>query len=261
MIDPAARIDPDAMLAPDVTVGPWTIVGPGVEIGAGTRIGAHCVLKGPMRIGRDNRVAPFCTLGDDPQDKKFDGSVATRLEIGDRNTFREYCSVNRGTPHGGGVTRVGDDNWIMAYCHIAHDCHIGNRTIFANNSTLAGHVEIGDHAILGGFTGVHQFCRVGESSFTAIAAVIVKDVPPFVMVEGNTARARAINREGLRRRGFAPPLIETIKRAYRILYRSGLRLEAALTELEPLAAEHPEVARFVAFIRASRRGIVRCRRD
>jgi UDP-N-acetylglucosamine acyltransferase len=259
MIDPTARIHPRAMLASDVVVGPWTIIGEGVEIGAGSQIGAHCMVTGPTRMGENNRISPFCSIGEDPQDKKFVPGTPTRLEMGNGNTIREYCSINRGTPGGGGVTTLGDDNWIMAYCHIAHDCHVGNHTIFANNATLAGHVEIGDYAILAGFTGVHQFCRLGESSFTAISAVIVKDVPPYVMVEGNTARARAINREGLRRRGFDPATIEVVKRAYKTLYRQGLTVEKALEELAPLAAEHNAIRRFVEFIATSTRGIVRSR--
>jgi len=259
LIHPSAIVDAGARLGAGVEVGPWTVIGKGVEIGDGSVIGAHCMLKGPTRIGRENRIYSFCSIGEDPQDKKFKGDVPVRLEIGDRNTIREYCSINRGTPGGGGITSVGNDNWIMSYCHIAHDCHIGNNTIFANNATLAGHVEIADYAILGGFTGVHQFCRVGESSFTAISAVIVKDVPPFVMAEGNTARARAINREGLKRRGFEPATIEAIKRAYKTLYRQGLLLEQALEQLAEPAREFPEVARLVDFIRASRRGIVRSR--
>lgn len=259
MIDSSARVHPSAQLAPDVEIGPWTLIGEGVEIGAGTSIGPHCVIKGPTRIGAYNRIYSHCSIGEDPQDKKFAPATPTRLEIGDHNTIREYCSINRGTPGGGGVTTLGHHNWIMAYCHIAHDCHIGNHTIFANNATLAGHVEIGDYAILAGFAGVHQFCRIGESSFTAISAVVVKDVPPFVMAEGNTARARAINREGMRRRGLTPEVIEAVKRAYRILYRMKLTTERALEELAPLAAEFPEVARFVEFVRLSTRGIVRCR--
>lgn len=258
MIDPSARVHPGAVLAADVTVGPWTIIGDGVEIGAGSEIGAHCVVTGPTRMGSNNRISPFCSVGEAPQDKKFVPGTPTRLEIGNGNTIREYCSINRGTPGGGGVTRLGDDNWIMAYCHIAHDCQVGNHTIFANNATLAGHVEIGDYAILAGFTGVHQFCRIGESSFTAISAVIVKDVPPYVMVEGNTARARAINREGLRRRGFDPATIELVKRAYKILYRQGLTVDKALEEISSLAADDV-IRRFVDFIAKSERGIVRCR--
>lgn len=257
MIDPSAKIDPGAQLAAHVEVGPWTSIGPGVEIGAGTRIGSHCVIKGPTRIGRDNRVFAFCSLGEDPQDKKFSGAGESRLEIGDRNTIREYCSINRGTPQGGGLTRMGDDNWLMAYCHIAHDCKVGNHTVFANNATLAGHVEIHDYVILGGFTGVHQFCRMGESSFSAIAAAVVRDVPPYVIVNGNSAIPRSINREGLKRRGFSPESIAALKRAYRTLYRQGNSLEDALKLLEAERDAFPEVARLLDFVRSSVRGIVR----
>jgi len=257
LIDPSAKIDPGAQLAAHVEVGPWTSIGPGVEIGAGTRIGSHCVIKGPTRIGRDNRVFAFCSLGEDPQDKKFSGAGESRLEIGDRNTIREYCSINRGTPQGGGLTRMGDDNWLMAYCHIAHDCKVGNHTVFANNATLAGHVEIHDYVILGGFTGVHQFCRMGESSFSAIAAAVVRDVPPYVIVNGNSAIPRSINREGLKRRGFSPESIAALKRAYRTLYRQGNSLEDALKLLEAERDAFPEVARLLDFVRSSVRGIVR----
>lgn len=260
MIDPTARIHPDARLDHKVTVGPWSVIDEGVEIGAGSAVGAHVVVRGPTRIGRDNKIFSFCSIGEDPQDKKFIADADSRLEIGDRNVIREYCSINRGTPRGGGVTTLGNDNWIMAYCHIAHDCHVGNNTVFANNSTLAGHVELGDHVILGGFTGVHQFCRLGESSFTAIASIVVKDIPPFMMVEGNTARVRAINREGLRRRGFSPQVIEALRRAYKILYRQGHTLARALEELGDLASEFEQVRQLTEFVKVSERGIVRCRR-
>lgn len=245
------------MLGAEVEIGPWTWIGAGVEIGERTRIGSHVVIKGPTSIGCDNRIYPYCSLGDDPQDKKFTGSGESSLEIGDGNTIREYCSINRGTPLGGGVTRLGDDNWIMAYCHIAHDCKVGSHTVFANNATLAGHVEIHDHVILGGFTGVHQFCRLGESSFSAIAAIIVRDVPPFVIVNGNTARPRSINREGLKRRGFSAEAIAALKRCYKTLYRQGRTLDEALALLEVERASCVEVARLLDFIRASARGIVR----
>lgn len=257
MIDPSARVEPGAIIAPDVEIGPWCWIGAGVEIGAGSKVGAYTVIKGPTRIGCDNRIFSHCSLGEDPQDKKFDGSGESRLEIGDRNTIREYCSINRGTPLGGGVTRVGNDNWIMAYCHIAHDCQVGNFVVFANNATLAGHVEIHDYVILGGFTGVHQFCRMGESSFSAIAAIIVRDVPPYVIVNGNSARPRTINREGLKRRGFSAEAIATLKRAYRTLYRQGLTLDEALRTLEGERADSVEVARLLDFVRSSKRGIVR----
>lgn len=257
MIDSSAKVDAGAQLAADVEVGPWTYIGPGVEIGAGTRIGSHCIVKGPTRIGRDNRVFAFCSIGEDPQDKKFSGAGASQLEIGDRNTIREYCSINRGTPQGGGLTRLGDDNWLMAYCHIAHDCTVGNHTVFANNATLAGHVEIHDYVILGGFTGVHQFCRMGESSFSAIAAAVVRDVPPYIIVNGNSAEPRSINREGLKRRGFSAESIAALKRAYRTLYRQGNSLEDALKLLEVERDAFPEVARLLDFVRSSVRGIVR----
>ncbi|MGE3845447.1 MAG: acyl-ACP--UDP-N-acetylglucosamine O-acyltransferase [Gammaproteobacteria bacterium] len=257
MIDPSARVDAGAVLASDVEIGPWCWIGDGVQIGAGTRVEAHTVIKGPTSIGRDNHIFSHCSLGEDPQDKKFSGSGESRLEIGDRNTIREYCSINRGTPLGGGVTRLGNDNWVMAYCHIAHDCQVGNFTVFANNATLAGHVEIEDYVILGGFTGVHQFCRIGQSSFSAIATIIVRDVPPYVIVNGNTAKPRCINREGLKRRGFAPEAIATLKRAYRTLYRQGHTLEEALELLEAERDDSVEVARLLDFIRASKRGIVR----
>ncbi len=257
MIDASAIIHPEAKIGANVTIGPWTTIGAGVEIGDGCWIGPHVVLRGPTRIGRNNKIYQFCSIGDDPQDKKFEPVVDSTLEIGDNNVIREYCSINRGTPHGGGRTTLGNDNWIMAYCHIAHDCHVGNHTIFANNSTLAGHVEIHDYVILGGFTGVHQFCRMGEGSFSAIAAIIVKDVPPFVMVEGNTARARAVNREGLKRRGIDAEVIADVKRAYKTLYREGLGLNEALAKLVDNPKNPPQVLQFVEFIECSERGIVR----
>lgn len=258
MIDPSAQIDPRADIGEGVEIGPWVSIGPDVSIGAGSRIEAHCVLRGPTRIGAGNHIFPFCSIGDHPQDKKYTpGRGESRLVIGDGNTIREYCSINRGTPGGGGVTSIGNDNWIMAYCHIAHDCHVGNHTVFANNTTLAGHVDIEDHVILGGFTGIHQFCRMGEGSFSAIAAVIVRDVPPFVIVKGNTARPRSINSIGLRRRGFDSETIATVKRCYRALYRQGWRLEQALAEIERESAECVPARAMLEFIRASSRGIVR----
>lgn len=257
MIDPTAIIHSDAIIGPNVSIGPWSQVGANVEIGANSTIGSHVVLKGPTRIGANNKIYHFCSIGEDPQDKKFDQATNSTLVIGEGNVIREYCSINRGTPHGGGVTSLGDDNWIMAYCHIAHDCHVGNHTIFANNSTLAGHVEIHDFVTLGGFTGVHQFCRMGARSFSAIAAIIIKDVPPFVMVEGNTARARAINREGLKRGGMNIETITALKRAYKTLYRQGLALQEAMRELEDQATGVPEIRLMVDFIEGSERGIVR----
>lgn len=258
MIDPRADVAAGARIAADVEIGPWTIIGPEVEIGAGTRIEAFSVIKGPTVIGPGNHIYSFCSIGEDPQDKKFDPrSGDSRLEIGRGNIIREYCSINRGTPGGGGVTRIGDDNWIMAYCHIAHDCQIGQRTVFANNSTLAGHVEIHDHVILGGFTGVHQFCRMGEGSFSAIAAVVVRDVPPFTMVKGNHAQPRCLNSIGLRRRGYDATTLASLKRCYRALYREGRRLEEALPVLEAEASHCAPARTMLDFIRTSARGIVR----
>ena len=256
MIDARAIVSSGARIDDDVTVGPWCVIEGEVEIGAGTVLGSHVVIKGPTTIGRGNRIHPFCVIGGDPQDKKY-GGEATRLEIGEGNTIREHTTINRGTVQGGAVTRLGDDNWIMANVHIAHDCSVGNHTVFANNSALAGHVAIEDHVILGGYAGVHQFCRVGAYSFAAIAAVIVKDVPPYMIVAGNTATARALNREGLKRHGFSARTIETLKRAYKILYRQNLTVADALLELKDLAAESEEVQRLVDFVAASERGVVR----
>lgn len=256
MIHPTALVHPGARLGANVSVGPYTIIGEHVEIGDNTRIGPHVVIEGHTRIGRDNEIFQFCSLGAVPQDKKYDAEP-TRLEIGDRNTIREYCSFNIGTSQDLGVTRLGDDNWIMAYVHVAHDCVVGDHTIFANNATLAGHVEVGDWAILGGFTGVHQFGRVGAHSFCGVGTVLLQDLPPFVTVAGNPAKPHGINSEGLKRRGYSAPGIAAIKRAYRALYRSGLTLDEAREQVSVIAAEAPEVQPFLDFIRASGRGIVR----
>lgn len=240
-----------------MAIGPYSVIGPGVKIDAGTDIASHVVIKGPCQIGRDNRIFQFCSIGDDPQDKKFRGEHDSTLEIGDGNVIREYCSINRGTSGGGGTTRIGNHNWIMGYVHVAHDCHVGNHTIFANNATLAGHVRVDDYAILGGFTGIHQYCHVGKHSFSAIASVIVKDVPPYILVSGNTARPTGLNREGLKRHGFCNGDIDTLRRAYRIVYREGLLLKDAVAELASLIPECEAVADFRTFIEASERGIVR----
>lgn len=256
MIDPRAAVDPSAELTEDVTIGPFAVVGAGVRIGAGTRVGAHAVVQGPTRIGRDNQIHAFASVGTDPQDKKYAGENS-RLEIGDGNTIREFVTINRGTAGGGGVTRIGDDNWIMAYVHIAHDCLIGSHTIFANNATLAGHVTVQDHAILGGFTLVHQFCRLGAHCFTAMGSAINRDVPPFMMVAGHMATPRGINTEGLRRRGFGSNRLAAIRRAYKTLYRSGLRLEQARERLGAEGADNPDIDELVRFIADSQRSIVR----
>lgn len=256
MIHPTAVIDPAARLAEDVSVGPYSVIGTDVIIGAGTEIGPHVVLNGPARIGCQNRIFQFASIGDAPQDKKYAGEL-TRLEIGDRNTIREFVTINRGTTQDEGVTRVGDDNWIMAYVHIAHDCRIGNQTIFANNASLAGHVSVGDYAILGGFTLVHQFCAIGAHSLTAFGSGISKDVPPYVTVGGSPARAHGLNMEGLRRRGFSEESRKALRRAYRTLYRESLSLQDALAALREQAESCAEVGLLVEFLEQQSRGIVR----
>ncbi|NMG55360.1 acyl-ACP--UDP-N-acetylglucosamine O-acyltransferase [Aromatoleum aromaticum] len=256
MIHPTAIVHPGAALGANVVIGPYSIIGEHVEIGDNTRIGPHVVVEGRTRIGRDNEIFQFCSIGAAPQDKKYDDEP-TRLEIGDRNTIREFCTFNVGTSQDAGVTRVGSDNWVMAYVHIAHDCEVGDHTIFANNATLAGHVHVGDWAILGGFTGVHQFVRVGAHSFCGVGTVLLQDLPPFVTVAGNPAKPHGINSEGLRRRGFSAEGIAAIKRAYRALYRSGLSFDEARTRVGEIAADHSEVAPFGAFLSASPRGVVR----
>ena len=257
MIHPTAIIHPDASVHAGVRIGAYSVIGADVRIGRATEIGPHVVINGPTVIGEQNRFFQFCSIGADPQDKKYQGEDQSLLEIGSGNTVREYVSINRGTAAGGGKTVIGDNNWIMAYAHIAHDCQVGNNTVFANHVTLAGHVSIDDFAILGGFTGVHQFCHVGSYSFSAIASVIVKDVPPYVLVAGNTARPTGLNREGLKRNGFDPATITLLRRAYRILYRDGLGLKEALAALEAPARESERVRLLKTFIAASERGIVR----
>ena len=256
MIHATALVDPAARLGSNVRIGAYSIIGPHVEIGDNTEIGPHVVIQGHSRIGRDNRIFQFCSLGEVPQDKKYAGEP-TRLEIGDRNTIREFCTFNLGTAQDKGVTRIGDDNWIMAYVHIAHDCQVGNKCTFANNASLAGHVTVDDWAILGGFTGVHQFCRIGAHVMTAVSTVILQDVPPYLMAAGNTAQPYGINVEGLKRRGFSADALLSLKRAYRILYKSGLRLEEARAKLVEAAQTQPEIQLFVDFLDLSRRGIIR----
>ncbi|MDA8389992.1 MAG: acyl-ACP--UDP-N-acetylglucosamine O-acyltransferase [Gammaproteobacteria bacterium] len=256
MIHPQAIIDRGARLGPGVEIGPFSIIGPEVEIGEGCWIGPHVVIKGPTRIGRSNRIYQFCSIGEDPQDLKFQGERST-LEIGDHNAFREYCTVSRGTDGGGGVTRIGHHNFFMANVHVAHDCQVGSHTIFANVASLAGHVTVDDYAILGGFTGVHQFCRIGAHCMTAGGSVVIQDIPPYTMVAGNTARPYGINITGLKRRGFTPEAVTAIKRAYKLVYKSGLRLEDAIAEIKRMHAAHPEVGRLVEFLGHEGRGIVR----
>ncbi|ARU31034.1 acyl-[acyl-carrier-protein]--UDP-N-acetylglucosamine O-acyltransferase [Sulfuriferula sp. AH1] len=256
MIHETAIIHLGAQLGTNVSIGPYSIIGEHVQIGDGTTVAAHAVIHGHTTIGRDNRIFQFCSLGEIPQDKKYAGEP-TRLEIGDRNIIREFCTFNVGTIQDVGVTRVGNDNWIMAYVHLAHDCQVGNNTIFANNASLAGHVHVGDYAILGGFTGVHQFCKIGAHVMTGISSVVFKDIPPYVMAAGQPAAPHGLNSEGLKRRGFSAAALAGLKRAYKILYREGLSFSEAQTRLAELVAEVPEVALISDFLAQSERGIIR----
>ena len=256
MIHPQAIVDPGAKIGKNVDIGPFSIIGPGVEIGDDTWIGPHVVINGPTRLGTKNRIYQFCSLGEAPQHLGYKGEP-TRLEIGDRNIIREYCTFNRATVAGGGVTRLGHDNFVMAYCHVAHDCRVGNHTIFANGTSLAGHVVIEDYVIFGGFTMVHQFCRIGAYTMTGISTVTFKDIPPYLLVAGNTAVPHGLNIRGLKRRQFSVAAIESLRRAYKTVYKSGLRLEEALAQLAQSAGESAEVNHFLQFIKASERGIIR----
>ena len=256
MIDPRAVVDPGAELEDGVEVGPFAVIGAGVKIGKGTKVGPHVVIRGPSRIGCDNRIYQFASIGEDPQDKKYAGE-ATRLEIGDRNKIREFTTIHRGTVQDESVTAIGSDNLLMAYTHVAHDCRIGNHTIMANAASLGGHVHIGDWAILGGFSIVHQFCRIGSHCFTAMGSAIAKDVPPYVLVGGQPAKPRGINTEGLRRREFSAERIGVIKRGFKILYSAGLPLAAACDQINEMAAEHEELRLMADFLAASERSIVR----
>jgi UDP-N-acetylglucosamine acyltransferase len=255
-IHETAIVSSGAELAESVTVGAYTIIENGVTIGADTEIGSHCVIKGRTDIGERNHIYQFSSIGDDPQDKKYAGED-TRLVIGNGNTIREYCSLNRGTIQDKGVTTIGDNNWLMAYVHIAHDCVVGDETIFANNVTLAGHVTVADYVIWGGFSGAHQFVRVGAHAFIANNAAINRDVPPYIIAAGQPASPRGINIEGLKRRGFDPQQIRNIKNAFRVLYRSGMRLEEAREQIAELSQEQVELNIFAAFIVPSDRSIVR----
>jgi UDP-N-acetylglucosamine acyltransferase len=259
-IHPSAIVDPKAQLDSSVEVGPYSIVGPHVRIDAGTVVGPHVVIEGHTTIGKDNKIFQFASIGAQPQDKKWAGEP-TRLEIGDRNTIREFCTFNTGTVQDKGVTRLGDDNWMSAYVHLAHDCQVGSNTIFSNNAQLAGHVEVGDWAILSGFAGVHQFCKIGAHAFIGMYTSLTQDVPPFVLVSGNPAGARGINVEGLRRRGFTRTQIDAIRDAYKTIYRSSLTLEEAKAallgeeEAQPEAA--PQLRALREFLGVASRGIVR----
>ena len=262
LIHPTAVIDPAAQLDSTVAVGPYAVIGPHVRIGSGTQIGAHCVIEGHTTIGRDNKIFQFNSLGAVPQDKKYAGEPC-ELRIGDRNTIREFCTFNIGTASDAGVTQVGNDNWIMAYVHLAHDCQVGNHTIFANSSQLAGHVHVGDWVILGGFTVVHQFCRLGAHSFTAMNSLLFADLPPFVMCQGQPAQARSMNFEGLKRRGFSPERVRAVKAMHKALYRDGLTLAQAQAQIASITADTPDAAPDVHMMldflgqTSAERGIVR----
>jgi UDP-N-acetylglucosamine acyltransferase len=256
VIHPTAVIDKRAKLAAGVSVGPYTVIDGDVEVGAGTTIGAHNVITGHTRIGRDNRIFHFTSIGEANQDKKY-GGEPTRVEIGDRNTIREYVSINRGTAQDAGVTRIADDNWIMAYVHIAHDCQIGNNTTLANNVTFGGHVHVGDWVTMGGFASAHQFVKIGAHVMAQAFSIILQDVPPYVLIGGNPIGTHGINAEGLKRRGFAPEAIAALKRAYKTLYRSALSLEDAKAELARQAQEAPEIRPLLDFLATTTRGILR----
>jgi UDP-N-acetylglucosamine acyltransferase len=258
-LHPTALVDPGARVGDGVRIGAYTVIGPDVEIGDGTWIGPHVVINGPTRIGRDNRIFQFASLGEMPQDKKYAGEP-TGLEIGDRNTIREFCTFNRGTVQDLGTTRLGNDNWIMAYVHVAHDCQVGNNTIFANNAALAGHVHVDDWAILGGYTLVHQFVRVGAHSMCGMGAALTQDVPPYVTIAGSPSAPHGINSEGLKRRGFAPETIAALKRAYKTLYRSGLKLDEASAAIAAGTGSPQDLAALrvlTDFLAAPGRGIIR----
>jgi len=256
LIHSSAIVDPAAILAEDVSVGPFSIIGPDVEIGPGTTVGPHVVIKGPCRIGRDNRIFQFTSVGEDPQDKKYQGEI-TRLEIGDRNVMREYCTIHRGTAQDQSLTRIGSDNLLMAYTHVAHDCIIGDGVIMANGASLAGHVSVEDHAILGGFSLVHQFCRIGRHSFSGMGSVISRDIPPYVMVGGSPTKPRGINNVGMERRGYDADAILQIKRAFKVIYKSRLKLEEAIENLTCMAEQSPVILPMLEFLQQSGRSIIR----
>jgi UDP-N-acetylglucosamine acyltransferase len=256
MIHPTAIISDTAVIADDVEIGPYSVIGDQVEIESGTRIDSHVVVNGPTKIGKDNHFYQFASIGDDPQDKKY-ADEPTRLTIGDRNTIREFCTVSRGTTQDIGETILGDDNWIMAYCHIAHDCVVGNKTIMANNTTLAGHVHLDDWVICGGFSGVHQFCSVGAHAFLGMYTGANRDVPAYTLASGQPAIPKGINSEGLKRRDFSTDQIRNIKNAYRLVYRKGLKLAEAIERIEALIDEQQELLPFLESLRSSERGIIR----
>ena len=256
LIDSKAIVDSHAELADDVSVGPYSVIGADVKIGAGTIIGSHVVIKGPTSIGKENRIYQFTSIGEDPQDKKYAAEI-TRLEIGDRNTIREFTSMHRGTQQDNGVTKIGDDNLFMAYTHVAHDCIIGNNVIMANGASLAGHVHLNNNAILGGFTLVHQFTQVGQYSFAAMGSAITQDIPPFIMVGGKPTRPHGINSVGMERNGISTEDIRLIRNAYKIIYKMNLRLEDAIEKMEDMASDSKQLTDMISFLRNVSRGILR----
>ena len=256
MIHPTAVIDPSVKLGPNVSIGAYTVIGAHVEIGGGSKIGPHVVIQGPTQLGRETQIFQFASVGADPQDKKFHGEQS-RLVMGDRNMIREFVTINRGTADGGGVTQIGNDNWIMAYCHIAHDCKVGSNTVFSNGATLAGHVEVGDHVIFSGYSGAHQFCRIGSHAFLAMGTHLNGDLPPFMLAGVDYGRPRGINSEGLKRRGFTPERIAAIRRAYKTVYTSGLTLDEARAELARAASDAPDVQTMLDFINTGQRPLFR----
>lgn len=256
MIHPTAIIDPEAKLSEGVSVGPYAIIGPGVIVGTGTQIGPHAVIKGPTRIGQNNKIFQFVSVGEDPQDKKYQGEL-TFLEIGDGNVIREYATIHRGTVQDKGITVVGNGNLLMAYTHVAHDCCIGNNVIMANGASLAGHVRVDDYAILGGFSLVHQFCKIGQFSFSGMGSVISRDVLPYVMIGGTPTKPRGINNVGLERQGYSPEAIRQIRKAFKIIYKSGLKLDDALQKLTELSGEIAELNCMVEFLKQTDRSIIR----
>lgn len=256
MIDPRAIVDPGAEIGEGVEIGPFAVIGANVSIGAGSTIGSHAVVKGPTTLGRDTHVFQFASIGDAPQDRKYAGEP-TKLVVGDRNVFREFCTINRGTVGGRGVTRIADDCLFMAYSHVAHDCIVGSQCIMSNCTALAGHVDLGDWVIMSGYSGVHQFCRIGAHAFLANNAAVTRDVPPYLLVAGSPAEPKGVNSEGLKRRGFDAAQISNIKAAYRLFYRSGLKLADATLQLRALVPSQPELAPFVDFLAASERSIIR----
>ncbi|MCP5090397.1 MAG: acyl-ACP--UDP-N-acetylglucosamine O-acyltransferase [Gammaproteobacteria bacterium] len=256
MIHPTAIISENVGIATDVSIGPYVVIGDGVTIGGGTRIDSHVVINGPTKIGENNHIYQFASIGDDPQDKKY-ANEATSLVIGNRNTIREFCTISRGTTQDRGETTIGDDNWIMAYVHIAHDCVVGNKTIMANNTTLAGHVHVGDWVICGGFSGIHQFCKIGAHAFLGMYCGVNRDVPAYTMVSGQPAVPRGINSEGLKRREFSAEQIRNIKNAYRLTFRKGKKLSEAIEEIAVLCEQQPELKLYLDSLRSSERGVVR----